>query len=143
VQERLAILASSTNINLEPFQGVALYHLLQMGKDQWAFAIGDGVSWKSTPQFSIPSGRPATVKISYTTPQLEIDVDDKTSFRNPSFAVLSPTTDPLYIGDWIAHMYRADVPMDLVLDTRFGSKDYWKIQDRRFNGEIISARLLP
>jgi hypothetical protein len=142
-QERLSILASSTEMDSEPFQGMVLYHQLQMGQDHWVLALGDGKSWIVTPSFPIANSRVVTVEIVYSAPGIKIAVDGKTAFRSTSFATLSPTTDPLNIGDWIPHMFRADSPTDSPADTKYRSPNYWKIQDRRFNGEIISARLSP
>ncbi len=142
-QGRLAILASSTEVDSEPFQGLVIYHQAEMGHDHWVLAIGDGTVWKVTPPFFIPSGRSVTVEISYAAPELEIDVDGNITFRSANFAVLSPTLDPLYIGDWIPHMFRTNTPTDSPVDTKYESPNYWKIQDRRFIGEIVSAQLLP
>ncbi len=142
-QAPLAILASSIDTDSAPFRGFILYHLENMGPDQWVLAIGNGSAWKITPPFEIPAGHITAVTISYSTPKLDIAVDGKPSFHADNFAVMMATQQPLYLGDWLAHMFRPDNVMDLPNAAKFKSPNYLKIQDRRFNGEIVSARLLP
>jgi hypothetical protein len=142
-QERLAILASTSEMEVEPFQGIVVYHQMQMGQDHWVLAMGNGSGWTRTQPFLLPSGRPVKLRIFYAAPKLEITADDKVIFGADHFSLYAPTKNTLEIGDWIPHMFHAATPTDSPVDAKYVSPNYWKIQDRRFNGEVISARLLP
>ena len=119
------MLASSTEMDSEPFQG--LVHLSPGGDGPagWVLAMGDGTAWKTTPAFAIPSGRAVTVEISYAAPGLDITVDGKIIFHSADFAIFRRRGAAQY---WrlVAHMFRTDAPTDSPIDTKYQSPNYGK-----------------